>query len=68
MNNKELTLSKKLLASYKERLETEILKRSIKLKIPSKICKEIIDNNNEINQLKKAIYDLEKLNNKKFND
>ena len=68
MNNKELTLSKKLLASYKERLETEILKRSIKLKIPSKICKDIIDNNNEINQLKKAIYDLEKLNNKKFND
>ena len=59
MNNKELTLSKKLLASYKERLETEILKRSIKLKIPSKICKEIIDNNNEINQLKKAIYDLD---------
>ena len=59
MNNKELTLSKKLLATYKERLETEILKRSIKLKIPSKICKEIIDNNNEINQLKKAIYDLD---------
>ena len=59
MNNKELTLSKKLLASYKERLEKEILKRSIKLKIPSKICKEIINNNNEINQLKKAIYDLD---------
>ena len=64
MNNKELTLSKKLLASYKERLETEILKRSIKLKIPSKICKAIIDNNNEINQLKKAIYDLENLTTK----
>ena len=64
MNNKELTLSKKLLASYKERLETEILKRSIKLKIPSKICKEIINNNNEINQLKKAIYDLENLTTK----
>ena len=61
MNNKELTLSKKLLTSYKERLETEILKRSIKLKIPSKICKEIIDNNNEINELKKAIYELENL-------
>ena len=61
MNNKELILSKKLLASYKERLEKEILKRSIKLKIPSKICKEIIGNNNEINQLKKAIFDLENL-------
>ena len=64
MNNKELTLSKKLLSSYKERLEKEILKRSIKLKIPSKICKEIVDNNNEINQLKKAIYDLENLRTK----
>ena len=64
MNNKELTLSKKLLASYKERLEKEILKRSIKLKIPSKICKEIIDNNNEINQLKKAIHDLVNLSTK----
>ena len=64
MNNKELTLSKKLLTSYKERLEKEILKRSIKLKIPSKICKEIIDNNNEINQLKKAIHDLENLSTK----
>ena len=64
MNNKELTLSKELLASYKERLEKEILKRSIKLKIPSKICKEIIDNNNEINQLKKAIHDLENLTTK----
>ena len=64
MNKKELTLSKKLLASYKERLEKEILKRSIKLKIPSKICKEIIVNNNEINQLKKAIYDLESLRTK----
>ena len=64
MNNKELTLSKKLLTSYKERLEKEILKRSIKLKIPSKICKEIIDNNNEIKQLKKAIYDLDNLTTK----
>ena len=64
MNNKELTLSKELIASYKERLEKEILKRSIKLKIPSKICKEIIDNNNEINQLKKAIHDLENLSTK----
>ena len=61
MDNQELTSSKKLLASYKERLENEILKRSLKLKIPSKICKEIIKNNNEINELKKAIYELENL-------
>ena len=64
MDNQELTLSKKLLASYKERLEKEILKRSLKLKIPSKICKEIIENNNEINELKKAICDLENLTSK----
>ena len=64
MDNQELNLSKKLLASYKERLENEILKRSLKLKIPSKICKEIIENNNEINKLKKAIYELENLTSK----
>ena len=59
MDNQELNLSKKLLASYKERLKNEILTRSLKLKIPSKICKEIINNNNEINELNKAIYELE---------
>ena len=59
MDNQELTSSKKLLASYKERLENEILKRSLKLKIPSNISKEIIENNNEINELKKAIFELE---------
>ena len=64
MDNQELNLSKKLLASYKERLNNEILKRSLKLKIPSKICKEIIKNNNEINELKKAIYELENLTSK----
>jgi len=64
VDNQELTLSKKLLASYKERLKNEILERSLKLKIPSKICKEIIENNNEINELKKAIYELENLKSK----
>ena len=59
MDNQDLNLSKKLLTSYKERLKNEILKRSLKLKIPSKICKEIINNNNEINELNKAIYELE---------
>ena len=64
MDNKELTLSRKLLSSYKERLEKEILKRSLKLKIPSKVYEEILDNNNELNQLKKAIYELENLTTK----
>ena len=61
MDNQELSLSKKLLVSYKERLEKEILKRSIKLKIPSKVCEENINNNNEINQLKKLINEIEDL-------
>ncbi len=64
MDNKELSLSKKLLVSYKERLENEILKRSIKLKIPSKVCQENINNNNEINQLKKLINELDNLDSK----
>ena len=64
MDNKELNLSKKLLVSYKERLENEILKRSIKLKIPSKVCQENINNNNEINQLKKLINELDNLTSK----
>ena len=61
MDNKDLSLSKKLLASYKERLQQEILKTSLKLKIPQKMCEKIIDNNNEIKELKKAIYELENL-------
>ena len=64
MDNKELSLLKKLLVSYKERLENEILKRSIKLKIPSKVCQENINNNNEINQLKKLINELDNLTSK----
>tara|TARA_B100000900_G_C20575736_1_gene715252 strand:+ start:783 stop:980 length:198 start_codon:yes stop_codon:yes gene_type:complete len=64
VDNKELSLSKKLLVSYKERLENEILKRSIKLKIPSKVCQENINNNNEINQLKKLINELDNLDSK----
>ena len=54
-------MSKKLLVSYKERLENEIVKRSIKLKIPSKVCQENINNNNEINQLNKLINELDNL-------
>ena len=64
MDNEELTLSKKILSSYKERLENEIIQRSVKLKIPSNICEEIIENHNEINELKKAIYELENLKSK----
>tara|TARA_B100000900_G_scaffold113460_1_gene94947 strand:- start:241 stop:438 length:198 start_codon:yes stop_codon:yes gene_type:complete len=61
VDNEEINLSKKILSSYKERLENEIIQRSIKLKISSKICEEIIENHNEINELKKAIYELDNL-------
>tara|TARA_B100000575_G_C22951942_1_gene550512 strand:- start:473 stop:676 length:204 start_codon:yes stop_codon:yes gene_type:complete len=67
VDNKELTLSKKLLVSYKERLEKEIIERSLKLKIPSNICEKIIDKNDEINQLKQAIFELENFISKNLN-
>jgi len=55
----ELKLSKKLVSSYKKRLEKEILERSIKLKMPQNKFEEIINNNNELINLKKALEDLE---------
>ena len=59
MNKQDLLISKKLLSSYKERLEKEIINRSDKLRIPPQALKEIIRNNNEINELKNAINKLE---------
>ena len=59
MDKQELNLSKKLISSYKERLEKEILKRSIKLKLPQNKFEEIINNNNELINLKKALKELE---------
>ena len=59
MNKKELKLSKKLVSSYKKRLEKEILQRSIKLKMPHNKFEEIIKNNNELINLKKALEELE---------
>ena len=59
MDKKELILSTKLVSSYKKRLEKEILARSIKLKMPHKKFEEIIENNNELINLKKALKDLE---------
>ena len=55
----ELKLSKKLISSYKTRLEKEILERSIKLKMPHDKFEEIINNNNELINLKKALEELE---------
>jgi len=52
-------LSKKLLSSYKKRLEKEILNRSMKLRMPQNKFEEIIHNNNELINLKKALEKLE---------
>ena len=59
MDKQELKLSKKLVSSYKKRLEKEILKRSIKLKMPQNKFEEIINNNNELINLKKALQEIE---------
>ena len=59
MDQKDLKLSKKLISSYKKRLEKEILDRSIKLRMPQNKFEEIINNNNELINLKKALEDLE---------
>ena len=59
MDKEDLKLSKKLVSSYKKRLEKEILQRSIKLKMPQNKFEEIINNNNELINLKKALEELE---------
>ncbi|KGF89102.1 MULTISPECIES: hypothetical protein [Prochlorococcus] len=59
LDQQDLKLSKKLISSYKKRLEKEILDRSIKLKMPQNKFEEIIHNNNELINLKKALEKLE---------
>ncbi len=59
MDKQELKLSKKLISSYKKRLEKEIFERSMKLKMPQNKFEEIINNNNELINLKKALEELE---------
>ena len=59
MDQQDLKLSKKLITSYKKRLEKEILDRSIKLRMPQNKFEEIIHNNNELINLKKALKKLE---------
>ncbi len=65
MDKQDLHLSKKLISSYKERLENEIIIRSNKLRIPQKLSQEIINNNSEINELKTILKSLEKLHTSK---
>ncbi len=59
MDKQDLKLSKELISSYKKRLEKEIFERSMKLKMPQKKFEEIINNNNELINLKKALNELE---------
>ena len=59
LDQQDLKLSKKLISSYKKRLEKEILERSTKLKMPQNKFEEIIKNNNELINLKKTLEDLE---------
>ena len=60
MDKQDILLSKKLISTYKERLENEIINRSNKLRIPQKLSQEILDNNSEINELKIMLKTLEK--------
>ena len=55
MDQQDLKLSKKLITSYKKRLEKEILDRSMKLRMPQNKFEEIIHNNNELINLKQAL-------------
>ena len=59
MDQQDLKLSKKIISSYKKRLEKEIFERSMKLKMPQNKFGEIINNNNELINLKKVLEDLE---------
>ena len=59
MDPQDLKLSKRLISSYKKRLEKEILDRSMKLRMPQNKFEEIIHNNNELINLKKALDQLE---------
>ena len=59
MDQKDLMLSKKIISSYKKRLEKEIFERSMKLRMPQNKFEEIINNNNELINLKKALEQLE---------
>ena len=59
MDQQELKLSKKIISSYKKRLEKEIFERSMKLRVPQNKFEEIINNNNELINLKKALELLE---------
>jgi len=59
LDQQDLKLSKKLISSYKKRLEKEILDRSMNLRMPQNKFEQIINNNNEHINLKKVLEELE---------
>ena len=59
MDQQDLKLSKKLIFSYKKRLEKEILDRSMELRMPQNKLEEVIHKNHELINLKKALEQLE---------
>ncbi len=59
LDQQDLESSKNLISSYKKRLEKEILERSLKLRMPQNKFEEIINNNNELINLKRALEQLE---------
>ena len=59
MDKQDLKSLKKIISSYKKRLEKEIFERSMKLRMPQNKFEEIINNNNELINLKKALEQLE---------
>ena len=61
LDKQRILLSKKLISSYRERLENEIINRSNKLRIPPEIFQEIINNNDELNELNNILNKLEKI-------
>ena len=58
LDKQELKLTRELLSKYKERLESEIFNRSMKLKMPQNKLEEIMNNNSELINLKKALEEL----------
>ena len=61
LDKQELNLSRKLISSYKKKLEKEIFERSMKLKMPHSKFQEIINKNYELTNLKKALDELNKI-------
>jgi len=59
LDQQDLKLSRELIYSYKKRLEKEILERSMRLRMPKNKFEDIIHNNNELINLKKALEQLE---------